>query len=360
MIDKLFSMGNAEKLTAKEQAEWKATAEWLVENIPSLSGVIDLDTQSITANKDEVINLTREWKNYAIERAKAEALREKQEALAKKTTEWLQAEVEATKLEAEVAKQQEKVNALLKRDFEAMPENAQSRFLGMFGYGGLEDIDWTSGSKIYGQLTNALGPYYTEWGFSGYGSKELTDEIGNLEGNMGSLEVQLSEAREKADSLKTEVDEGQAELAEYSSVLDEVVGNLTGTGSEAETAEGKVKGLNDEVGKIPAHKTTTIDAIVNWKYNNGPTLLQKAIGDRYIPYDMPVMAHRGETILNATETRRMDSSSMDYGALRQEVVGAIREGMSGASVNSYLNGQDITDNVDRNMIRRLKARRFAG
>ena len=97
---------------------------------------------------------------------------------------------------------------------------------------------------------------------------------------------------------------------------------------------------------------------MNWTYNNGPTLLKKAIGDAYIPYDMPIYAHRGERILTATEARK-ESSSTDLSGLEDRIASAIQSGMSNATVRSYLNGSDITDDVDKNMIRKLKARRFA-
>lgn len=361
MIEKLFSMGEATKLTAEQQAEWKGTAEWLKENIPSLSEVIDTDTLSISANKDEVIALTKEWKNYAIERAKADALKDKQKALAERTKEWLEAEAEAVRLEGEATKQQEKVNALLKRDFEAMPENAQNKFLGMFGYGGLEDIDWASGSKIYNQLKNALGSSYQEWGLSGYGSKELSDAISELEGNMSSFDTQIAEAKEKADALKEEVENGRTELAEYSATLDTVIGNLGGTGEQADGAKESVDGLNEALGKLPNAKTIAIDVLTNFF---GSDLFHQAKGNWDVPYDnYPSLLHRGERVLTASQARQMDSGtigSMDFSGMYDIVKDAIRAGMSDVSVNSYLNERNVTDDINRVTGRQLKARRFRG
>ena len=357
MIDKLFSMGDATKLTAEQQAEWKATAEWLKDNIPSLSDVIDTDTMSISKNKDEVIALTKEWKNYAIERAKADALKAKQEALAKKTTEWLEAEAEAVKLEGEEEKARLKVLEIAKRDFLNMPENKQSELASRLKYGSVDEL--LASEKGLQGVANLLGPNYTEQGWSSFGSKELNQAVAEYDSTMSSAVMQTKEARQRADELKEEVENGRQELAEFDATLDIVIGNLSETGDEAEGATSDVKGLNDELGKIPSYVKTTIDAVVNWTYNNGPTLLKKAIGDAYIPFDMPIFAHRGERILTATEERKRSSGDIDYGTLRSEIIGAMREGMSGATVRSYLNGSDITDDVDRNMIRKLKARRFA-
>ena len=73
------------------------------------------------------------------------------------------------------------------------------------------------------------------------------------------------------------------------------------------------------------------------------------------------MLHRGEQIVTASQARRNrgNSGGLSTDAIASAVAGAIRSAMQGVSVNSYLNGQDITNNVDRDMARKLKARRFA-
>ena len=122
--------------------------------------------------------------------------------------------------------------------------------------------------------------------------------------------------------------------------------------SETETATEEVNGLTDAVNAIPSNKTITIDIL----YNKGD-LPGRAIGDRYVPFDMPVMVHRGEEIRTATNARR--DNGTDFTDLEDRIERAIRNGMANAKVNSYLNGQDITDDVNRNTIRELKARRFS-
>ena len=90
-----------------------------------------------------------------------------------------------------------------------------------------------------------------------------------------------------------------------------------------------------------------------------------AKGLNYVPFDgYPALLHRGEQVLTASAARRNrgisgGSTGIDTGAIASAVSGAIRSAMEGVSVNSYLSGKDITDNVDRDMARKLKARRFA-
>lgn len=97
----------------------------------------------------------------------------------------------------------------------------------------------------------------------------------------------------------------------------------------------------------------------------GFALPTHAKGLNYVPYDnYPALLHRGEQVLTASQARRNSgisggSMSIDSAVIAAAVSDAIRTAMPGVSVNSYLSGKDITDSVDRDMARKLKARRFA-
>lgn len=87
-----------------------------------------------------------------------------------------------------------------------------------------------------------------------------------------------------------------------------------------------------------------------------------AKGLNYVPYDNFVAnLHRGEMILNASSARRYreNDGGFDISALATQVGQAVRASMEDVTVRSYLSGKDITDNVNRDTIRQLKARRFA-
>ena len=74
---------------------------------------------------------------------------------------------------------------------------------------------------------------------------------------------------------------------------------------------------------------------------------------------MPAMLHRGERVLTATENRKGEGGgSADLSHLEDRIAAAIRAGMEGVSVNSYLNGKAVTDEVNRNNMRDVKGRRF--
>lgn len=81
-----------------------------------------------------------------------------------------------------------------------------------------------------------------------------------------------------------------------------------------------------------------------------------------VPYNGYVSAlHRGEMVLNASRAREYREgygNGIDMRQLGDVVREAITSGMDGVSVNSYLSGRRVTDDVNRNTIRQLKAGRF--
>lgn len=88
-----------------------------------------------------------------------------------------------------------------------------------------------------------------------------------------------------------------------------------------------------------------------------------AKGLNSVPYDgFRAVLHRGEQVLTASQARRNRNGGggVDISALASAVVGAVREGMSGATVDSYLDGRSVTGGVSRRTMNQLKARRFAG
>ena len=82
-----------------------------------------------------------------------------------------------------------------------------------------------------------------------------------------------------------------------------------------------------------------------------------------VPYDDYVAKlHRGEMVLTASQARQYrdgGSGLFDFGALKDAIVSAVRQGISGAQVNSYIDGKSITDEVSRVLGNALSARRFA-
>lgn len=93
------------------------------------------------------------------------------------------------------------------------------------------------------------------------------------------------------------------------------------------------------------------------------SFMKNAKGNWNVPYDnFPALLHRNEMVLTASQARRYKSgedTGINAESLVSGIVDAIKQGMSGVTVQSYLSGRDVTDDVSRNQIRQLKARRFA-
>ena len=82
-----------------------------------------------------------------------------------------------------------------------------------------------------------------------------------------------------------------------------------------------------------------------------------------VPYDDYVSKlHRGEMVLSASQARdyrEEGGSRIDLGGLKEAIVAAVRTGLENATVRSFINGRDITDEVNRTNMMGVKARRFA-
>lgn len=375
IVDKLFAMGDAEKLTAEQAAEWKANAEWLVKNIPSLSGVIDTDTGSITANKDEVHALVEEWRNYSRERALAQV---KQAKLAALTNE--QGEVFDQLAEAEMMRNNRKVvenqmveyaNQLLENN-----EDFKNRIEGELGYSSIDRTAENAGDLASYVLTRSVG-------VEGLKVKNAAGELENAGWKTGidlvnqydDLEAKISETQAKADEAKAELDEMMANYEAWVSAVDAIAGTASESAAEASESAGA---LGEEAQSVAGDYG--INFILN-TYGSMPDLsgfnklgpinpaltrpkAHDAKGEWDVPYDdYPAVLHRDEMVLNASRARKYreseSGSSLDMTALAAAVVVAIREGMSEASVNSYLDGKGVTGGVNRRTMNQLKARRFA-
>lgn len=89
---------------------------------------------------------------------------------------------------------------------------------------------------------------------------------------------------------------------------------------------------------------------------------EHAKGSWSIPFDnYMAKLHRGEMVLTASQARRYreGGSDFDMGSLVGGIVGAVREGMDGAQVNSYMDSTRVTNKTNNVTGNRLMARRFA-
>ena len=87
-----------------------------------------------------------------------------------------------------------------------------------------------------------------------------------------------------------------------------------------------------------------------------------AKGLHTVPYDNYLAnLHRNEMVLTASQARdyREGNTGVDLSGLKSEIISAVREGIANATVKAFINGRDVTDEVNRNNMQAVKARRFA-
>ena len=85
-----------------------------------------------------------------------------------------------------------------------------------------------------------------------------------------------------------------------------------------------------------------------------------AKGLNYVPYNnYHALLHRGEQVLTASQARRRGSGGTDVAALLNGLTGAVREGISGAQLNSYMDSTKVTSKTNNVTGRKLISRRFA-
>lgn len=90
------------------------------------------------------------------------------------------------------------------------------------------------------------------------------------------------------------------------------------------------------------------------------SLFGHAKGLNYVPYNnYPALLHRGEQVLTASQARRRNDGGMDVAALLTGLTGAVREGISDAQLNSYMDSTKVTSKTNDVTGRKLISRRFA-
>ena len=326
LLDQLISMGDASTLTAEQFGIWKGTAEELVKIIPDLSKYINTETGEISENTKEMKNNIRQWANLAKQRALQTLKEEKYAEIVKKNEGLIDKQVELNVKESEAAG---KKAAAIKLANEFLNDEDEGEYRQqIFGMTEVNEDNFEQALTAFEYMDGELGQAMREYAIT-------TSQISSLEDEINSKQEELSK--------------GMQEYEDWSTAADQVLGTLN---SDAEEATETVNGLQHAVDGIPDEKHITVTT------TEGGAEHSFAIGSSYIPYDMTANLHRGERVLTATEARQSSNSEIDYTALENRIVAAIQSGMENATVPVYLNGQAITDEVNRNNINAVKAKRF--
>ena len=337
LLGRLWEMGDATKLTADQQALWHATAKELVKLIPELSEKVNLDTLELTGNKDELQNIIDKWADLTKARALSSAQQKRDQILVEATEKQLEAQVAATlaAIEADnrradalaaVNKEREKLGMPLLADNATEEEIAE----------GLRQTDQGLVSRSF---------------FDGdYNAADAAV------GAMNSTKEAAEKAAQEADTLTQKVAETKSENEAWTNAMKE---SLFGTVEEGNAAQEALAGVNAELDALKQQNAVTIDV------STKPLISGfHAKGADIIPYDnYPAILHRDEAVLTASDARKwragQDQQPYNAAAMEEAIISAIRKGMEGATVEAYMDGKRVTQQVNRQNTSDLQSRRYA-
>ena len=332
LIEKLQSMGNYWTLDAEGKMTWDALASKALELFPQLSNYIDTDGKKINGNTQEILANVKAWALLEKQRLLSNAMEEKNAAIADQLTKAYEKGAEARAKESEAYGKEvtaiDQVNAVLKN-------NAELRGAVQGAYG-VTSVDVDNAEEIL--------RFIHDKGFETVGMDALDE--------WAKLKDEATAMREEAEKMKTEANEAKGSLADEQKYLMEEMGF---TQEEIDAVTKDLDAYIKKLSEVPHDVYTTF----HQEYDSRGYPHSFAIGSDYIPYDnFPALLHRGEQVVTATDARR-NNNNVDIAGLEDRIERAIRNGMEGATVRSYLNGKDITDEVNRNTAKQVKARRFA-
>lgn len=335
LIEDLQSLGDYWSLDAEGKMTWDALAERALELFPKLSEYIDTDGKKISGNTAEIEKNIEAWARLEKQRILSSALQERSEAVAKQLTEAYEKSAEARLKENEA----EALRGQAITDVNAMLEKQGMGTLG-------EDAGRADIEEARTQLRLKA---------SEVGDTDLLNSVNNLAKEYMTASGEAETLRVESDKMKEEANAAMTQMQEWQVAMGEEMGL---TQQEVLKARSDVEELRAAIESIPEDAYTKFH--ISTDYEQPGKEMPKAIGDHYIPYDnFPALLHRGERVLTATENRRGAGGGSDTSGLQSAIVAAVREGMAGAQVNSYLDGKAVTDAVNRRNTQDIKARRYA-
>lgn len=333
LIEELQALGDYWSLDEEGKMTWDALAERALELFPQLSKYIDTDGHIIRGNTQDIEANIDAWARLEKQRLLSSAMNEKSEAVAEQLVKAYDKGAEASTKMAEAEGNRlatiEKANELLKSQ-------------------GMEQL---STDASYEDIIKARDALVAKAGSNVNAEMHVRN---NLDEYVDMYE-EAQKLQTESEKMIAEAEQAQDNLDEYEMRLAEQMGL---TQEEVQQAKSDVEELRAAIESIPEDAYTKFH--ISTDYEQPGKEMPKAIGDHYIPYDnFPALLHRGERVLTATENRRGAGEGSDTSGLQSAIVAAVREGMAGAQVNSYLDGKAVTDAVNRRNTQDIKARRYA-
>ena len=279
----------------------------------------------------------------------------------------------------------------------------------LFGLGDVDPNDMDQIADATSRMVNTLSNYATNpmnfadaLGLDYSDAEDAATKVNALIETINQYDEakkKLQDATKEQENAEKQVEENKKKQEQYTEALDksgaagqENAGKLTdgfGKVKDSTDAAGESVGTLKDLIEALKNKTITITTIFRTIGGGGgynpnsigakkvgsyvkpdPTVYDEknssigftAKGQPTVPYDdYLTRLHRGEMVLTKSQARKYRegiNGSIDLAGLAASIVAAVKEGMAGASVNSYLDGRSVTGRVNRRNTNRDKARRF--
>lgn len=355
-----------------EVEEFKQAKEELDKVMPGAGQVFEEYGKNIEGAIQKLEKLIKAQKKEAIQAGLMKALREEYELLGEQTGRKARAEATAEVYGVKNQGMQETIDAsavaYAKEILRAYNEEGTNFWmedrLGELIANAQQTVEEGTSGNI-GQLIEAMENYYEQthkeegqelWNKDVYDNVVSPEELSTFSREIAKNTQGINDALKDAEAAQKEIEATNQQIA----ITDLAVTRSINQMSEdlGTAAEGIDSGGAGVVASLIAVATKIASISI-------PTSLfspfSHAKGAWNVPYDdYPAVLHRGERVLTASQARQKDSGGdVNLAQVYETVFNAMRDGMSNASVNSYLNGRRVTDDVNQNTTRAIKARRFA-
>lgn len=355
LVEDLATLGDYWTLDEQGQMTWDSLAARALELFPQLSEYIDTDGKKIQGNTKDIEANIEAWGRLEKQRIMSSALEDKQKAVA---NQWKEVYEKEAEIAVATANAQPYANKMIEYLNEELANNAEFAKIvnDAFGTTTFDDSNiakfWSWNRSDEGAGTRQM------WDYDRY--QKFAEEANKY----GEIMQEAFNTKGEVEDLRADAENAEEELAKYAEFISEQIKTTNelvndSTSNSSKEAKDNVDALNEAIKMLPNNKYINIEVV----RGAGRFAMPFAKGEWTVPYDnLPALLHRGERVLTASQARQMDSggNNIDLSGMYDIVKSAIVDGMAGASVNSFLSEKDVTDNINRNTGRQLKARRFRG
>ena len=330
LVEKLSEMGDYWTLDEDEKKKYDALVEELKELYPQLNEIIGDNTYSINENKDAILANVDAWTKLEQQRIIDENIAEKQKAVA-------EAYAKALDMQTEAAVKNEQANGQRNLTIEKM--NAWLSESGK-GYRKSDLFAQTGAKQVTKENFDKVIDFFTEY-------EEADQNIVKMIQDYDDLKAETDALNESAEKLTKDADDLKEHTEDYANALRKMLGYAE---SDTKDVREEIAALKKELSELPGNVRISYEPIKQYTH---------AIGSNYIPFDnYPALLHRGEQVLTATEARRERAANIDLTGLEDAIAKAIRDSMKDVTVDSYLDGDKVTDSVSRKLANQLADRRY--